>query len=512
MSDEPEDDFEFDQEPEAEEAVKEAPPAAKEPVVEEQLLPAMTPSLRRRLQMCYDHGTKLMKEIKYDHSYVHTLLSQAVAGDPNNLAYLDALLDNLHRQHKGKAKSAFGWGSPSNVRAALDKKQWVNALKAGLDNMLENPWDVPNLRAIAEACEALVLNDAELRFLKLALEAAPKNAEVAKHCAKSLTRIGIYDQAIACWHRVESINRIDEEAAKAISDITMLKNRIASGLATPDPHGGVATPRAAALAKLAPQKKAEPESAKKREIKLTPRQVLERAIEEYPTDIENYFKLADLLLADARPGEAVAVLQKAVEESHKRPDALDRLEAAQLEQLKVRCGLAEKKAQVEATPEAQEAAKKLQAEVARLESEHLANKAARHPERKDIKLEVGHRLKKLGQFAEAIPLLTDASQDPALAAAAFLDLGECQQQLKQIDKAINNYKRALQAATDADPAANPKAIEQKKLALYRIGLANFARKDLERAEKYLKELVKLDANFRDAKARLDKVREMRHKG
>jgi len=514
MSDDKENEFDFDDEPKVEEPAKEKPAASGPPEVKEQMLPEMTPGLRRRLQMCFDHGAKLMKELKYDYSYVHTLLSQSVAGDPNNQKYLDALLENLHRQHKGKSKagSAFNWGSANNVRAELDKKQWVTAIKLGLDNLVEQPWDVPTLRAMAEACAALDVNDAELRFLRLALEAAPRNADVAKHCAQALTRIGIYDQAIACWHRVEEIKNIDEEAAKAIADITMLKNRIASGLGTPDPHGGVATPRAAALAKLAPQKKVAPEKAKMREIKLTPRQELERAITEYSGDIENYFQLADLMLGESRPGEAVAVLQKAVEESHRRPDVIDRLEQAQLEHLKIRSSIADKKAQLDATPEAQDAATKLADEVAKLEAENRQNKLARYPGRKDIKLEIGHQLKKGGQYAEAIPLLNDAATDPDLAAAALLDLGDCQLQLKQTDKAINNYKRALQSASDADPAKNPKAPEQKKLALYRIAMANLARKDLERAEKYLKEVVKLDPNFRDAKARLDKVRAMRHKG
>ena len=69
MSDDKENEFDFDDEPKVEEPAKEKPAASGPPEVKEQMLPEMTPGLRRRLQMCFDHGAKLMKELKYDYRH-----------------------------------------------------------------------------------------------------------------------------------------------------------------------------------------------------------------------------------------------------------------------------------------------------------------------------------------------------------------------------------------------------------------------------------------------------------
>jgi hypothetical protein len=72
---------------------------------------------------------------------------------------------------------------------------------------------------MAKACEALHYNEVELVYLKPALDAAPKDANVNRHCARSLARMGQFDQAIACWHRVDEITGKDREAAAMISQL-----------------------------------------------------------------------------------------------------------------------------------------------------------------------------------------------------------------------------------------------------------------------------------------------------
>ena len=58
----------------------------------------IAPALRRRLQECYDHGTKLMEQGDYDHDYAHSILAECVSRDAGNIVYLDAFLENLSRQ------------------------------------------------------------------------------------------------------------------------------------------------------------------------------------------------------------------------------------------------------------------------------------------------------------------------------------------------------------------------------------------------------------------------------
>ena len=69
---------------------------------------------------------------------------------------------------------------------------------------------------MARACEALHHNEVELVYLKQALDANPKDIESNRHCAVSLARMGQFDQAMACWHRIEEITGGNREATEMI--------------------------------------------------------------------------------------------------------------------------------------------------------------------------------------------------------------------------------------------------------------------------------------------------------
>lgn len=468
-----------------------------------QALPEMSPALRRRLKMCHDHGLRLMQSEKYDFDYAHTLLSQCVIYDPGNVQFLDTFFENLKRKFKDTKPGGFGWGSGGNLRALLDKQQWVDALKAGIENLVQNPWDVMTLRGLAEACANLQLPETELRFLKQAIDKAPRDVELNRHCAKSLARMLQIDQAIACWHRVEEADKNDPEATKTIAELTLLKTRIATGNM---PEGFVMPPKN-------PQRGAATKTeTKKREIQLTPRQRLEQAIKERPEEPSLYCELAKILLAESRPADAVTRLMKALELSGGDLAVREQLEDAQVELARVQAALAEKRASVERTPEAEEAAERAKRDANRLELETLAARCDRYPDRRDLSFELALRIKRGGQLAEAIKYFTLAAGDAQLAAAAQLEVGECYQQLKQYKPAYEAFKAAILASNHYGKLATPEQRETRKLALYRGGVLAAALQKFDRAEQMLEALVKLDPAFKDGAARLDKVRQMRNKG
>src|SRR5262245_52282246 len=59
----------------------------------------VNPALRRRLQQCYEHGTKLASQETYDFDYAHTLFAECVVKDPGNVTYIEAMLANLQRKY-----------------------------------------------------------------------------------------------------------------------------------------------------------------------------------------------------------------------------------------------------------------------------------------------------------------------------------------------------------------------------------------------------------------------------
>ena len=257
-----------------------------------------------RLESCYQRGLCLAKERNYD--YAQEMFAQCVIHAPANVLYAEALLKNLREKFSGrKKKSTFGFG-PGGSRAlkkSLQGSEWTNVLRHGVDLLKNDPWDVIALRAIAQACEAQHYNEVELVYLKQALDANPKDVEVNRHCARSLGRMGQFDQAIACWHRVETLRGKDAEATQMISKLAEDKLRYPGGI-PPTPS---APPQAAVVSEAEPQPS---ESAL--DVALTRRQLLERTLADNPRDETTHLELADLLIASEEYEAAEAGLQRAV--------------------------------------------------------------------------------------------------------------------------------------------------------------------------------------------------------
>src|SRR5262249_40437158 len=162
------------------------------------------------------------------------------------------------------------------------------------------------------------------------------------------------------------------------------------------------------------------------------------------------------------------------------------------------------------TPENVDLAKKMKAELNKVELEVYRKRLDRSPNNPGLKFEVGVRLKRAGQYPEAIKCLQGATEDAKRKAKTHMELGECFQYIKQYKLAMTNYVAAL----DAIPT---REVEERKLALYRAGKLSLglaekyfgagdpqAKEELPRAENYLNELAGLDFGYKDVPALLDK--------
>ena len=480
------------------------PPEPSDTVDEPSPLPPVTPALRARLQKCYEHGTKLMQQDKYDYDYAHTMFTECVARDPGNLIYVESFFENLQRKFKQKKGSRLkGFGGKGTLKKLSSKGDWLGVIRLGLDQLKNNPWDVPVLRAMAEACEALHLNEVELRILKNALDVNPKDVEVNRHCAKSLARMGQFDMAIACWHRVEENRRGDREAAKMISELTIERSRAQAGFGEPVEFPSNPLANREETEQNATSGASETES--RQEIELTPRQKLEKAILDDPTVVENYLELANLLVEDGRIGDAEQVVNRGLSASGGDIVVREALEDIQMKRARAQLAVAERRAVEDQADESQQLAADMKAEVLQREVEILDARCQRYPEDIRLKFELGARLKRMGKYEQAVSALELALTDERLQAAAQVELGECHQHLKDYQAAMQAYRASIQAAgqTQADVAA---------LALYRAGVLAMGLKDLNNAEKYLKQLDQIDSNYKDVKSRLDKIAAIRENG
>jgi tetratricopeptide (TPR) repeat protein len=454
------------------------------------------PALRKQLQRWFEYGTQKRKD--KDHDYAHAMFAQCVAADPANLVYVEALLGNLLAKYEGKKKKARVRSSRQAFKKAQSDKEWPNVITLGLDLLKENPWDVATLRGMAEACAALRtkderFNEIELRYLKTALDGNPKDVGVNRHCAESLERMGQFDQAIACWHRIEELAG-KGEATERISQLTVRKNLHASGMLDVEHgsgHGTVSRPAGVPQKPISAMPGASPDPADLRKQ-------LERAIAEDPSDAGPYLKLAELHQKEDRLADAEAILRRAQAASGNNLKVRELLESVQIHRGRAQLAAAEQQAS-HGGEEARALLERMKQELNRLELGIYQGRAERYPANKGLRFELAVRLKRVGRFKEAAELFREVADDSRYAPSATVQRGECLQQLRQ-------YQEALQCYVDARELAGDRDLEVRKLALYRAGTLAMGLKEPDQARSAFAQLHQLDPAYRDVQARLDKLR------
>jgi tetratricopeptide (TPR) repeat protein len=470
----------------------------------------LAPAVRKRLQACFEHAAR--SAAKGDFNYATDMYTMCVTGDPANPIYIKQFLDNLGKKYNDNKKGAGFTSTPKaaalkgSIKKAQYSKDWDTVLKSGIEMLKINPWDISTLVAVGAACDAMNLDEAVLVYLKQALDVNPKDAEVNRICGRTLARMGQFDQAIACWHRVEQAKPGDEEAARAIGELAIEKTISKGGYEGAESSTEVRADKAA-------QADLRSEATKK----LSPIEQLERQIAKSPENVDLYIELTDLHTRDERLDKAEETLKRALQASGGEISVRERLEDTQILRAKQQVKIAEKKRATEKTTEADNLVKRMRAELNSMELDIYRNRSERYPTNAALKFEVGLRLKLAGQYAEAIKLLQDAVGDPKRKGTVHTELGECFQQIKQYKLAMDNYEKALAAINERD-------LDGRKLALYRagklaLGLAEKyaasgqpqAKEEFARAEKHLNELAGMEFGYRDVPQLLDKVAKIGHK-
>lgn len=460
------------------------PPEPRQPI---------PPGKRKRLQQAYQHGSKMMAAGNFD--YAHECFTQCVVGDPANLLYTQNLLGNLQKKYNNNKKGAKmasvrSAGSKGSVKKSALQKDWTAVIKSGIEVLALNPWDTSTLLAMAAASEKLENDEVELAYLRAALDADINDVDINRQAGRALARQSQFDQAIICWNRVLNADKNDDEAKRAVANLTVERTITKGGYegaeSTTDVRAGEEEPAVG--------------------LQLTPERRLEKEIEKNPTEISNYLQLAELHRSKENFEDAEKWYTQALEASGGDVNVRERLEDFQLSRRRDAVDIAEKRLEAESTEANQNQLKRLKAELNQAELEIFSSRSERYPSNLQLKFEVGLRLKRAGKYPEAIKPLQEARNEPRSKGLVLLNLGECFQQIKQFKLAMSNYAEAVDAIPDTDP-------DNKKLALYRAGLlAMVAFKDLDAAENYFTTLAGHDFGYKDVAARLDKINQMRNDG
>ncbi len=439
-----------------------------------------------------------MRLAQENYDYAAELFQTCVTGDPSNVIYLQSFLGTLRKKYNDNKKgsnlaSIHGSRHRSAMKRAAKQKDWLAVIKAGVQMLKLNPWHVPTLAAMADACKALGFHDTQLVYLKMAQESHPNDVEVNRMCAKALGELGHYDQAIACWHRVEQLRPGDEEAAKAVAALTVEKTIARGGYEDPARQG-----------KRTPQAAGTPSDNAQAPAGQPTMEQLEAELRTNPGNRDKCIQLCEMYAAANRLEEAEQLLTRAVA-ANDDPELRERLLDVQLRSLRLRLKQLEEQLQQQHSEQLQQQVTEVRRKMLAKDVELYKHRAERFPTNSAIRFDLALRYKAAGQFSEAIAEFQHARNDSRRRGLCLLELGECFQHIKQYRLAMNHYEQAIEEIPERDA-------ENVKLALYRAGRLAVGLRDLEKADKYLTRLAGIDYAFRDVPRLLEKLAKLREQG
>jgi len=466
----------------------------------------LTAATRQRLQKVFEHGQRCA-EVD-DHAYANELFSQCVAEDPSNIIYLQHFFANLQQKYDDNKKGAKFAGLKikshrSSLARSAGKGKWEPALQSGCAALSLNPWDIPTLIAMAEACDELQIFECQLFYLRWAMEVDPKHIEANRHAAMTLERMGQFDQAIACWLRIDQAKPQDEEARQAIARLSVEKTIFEGGYdenLLSGNHEDVNLSVASFSKEAVADKRA---GIADEDKDLTPEARVVASIRSDPTNLDSYIQLADICLRENRFIDAEDVLGRGLSVSGGGDTRFrDRLEDIELRRAKYQLAVAEQRNQENPSEEAEQLAVKLKAQANQVELEIYAARSQREPNNTRLQYELGLRLRRAGKINDAITAFQAARADTRRKPVVLVEIGECFQRIEQFKLSLTNYEQAIEACRDSDA-------ETRHLALYRAGVLATGMKEYDRAERYLSELAGLNFGYRDVSERLDKITRLR---
>lgn len=458
----------------------------------------IAPQMRRMLQQMFEHGSRSSAQGQFD--YATEMFTKCVLADPGNLVYVQSFLGNLQKKYSNnktgvKLAGIRGAGSKGSIKKAGLKKEWNDVLKSGVELLKLNPWDAATLGDMAYACEQLQYDEAQLVWLKGALDADIRDPDVNRLAARAHARQGQFDEAIVCWKRVLQAKPTDEEANRGVANLTVERTIERGGYESAESSTDVMA-----------DKQARAERQGTGGQRASPEQQLEKLIAKEPQELSRYLELSELHLKQEKFEEAEKVLARAVDVSGGSIDMKERLEDVQLKRARAQVIIAKKQAENQKTPEANSLYQQMTAELNNKELEVYRNRCDRYPANLGFRYEMGVRLMRARNFGEAIKTFQEARGDLKRKGQVAFSLGVCFESIKQYKLAMNNYIAAIAELAERD-------MDQRKLALYRAAtLAMDRLLDLEAAEKYLTELAELDFGYRDVSERLDKLAKLRDHG
>lgn len=466
------------------------------------ILPVPTIEQKRIAQDSYIRAKEAIQTGNLD--YAITLMLTCCKLEPANFMYRQSLRKTQKEKYGNNLRgSRFSFVSTprwkAKVKSAKRSRDYLRVLEHGEQVLYRNPWDMGTQMDMAEAFDALGLNDLAVFSLDQARQKYPRDATLNRALARVFEKRGDYPKAIVLWQLVKEKHPTDVEAAHKAKDLaasaTIQKGQYEEAAA--------GTKDSPVLGRI------ESRATEKQDKGTRESEPLRKRLEADPTEPTLYVQLASVYSRYGQEDRARAALQQGLGPTGNAfqlqlalmdldLDPLHKNIAQTEEKLRK---LKEKARRIEADedlesdeePLSEDELKKRRSKLLKeLNTREIAiyrMRADRFPNEVLHRLELGIRLLKADLIEESIAELQHAKRDEKLKWKAGLYLGICFKKRSNWRLAQRNFEEALTALPAGEDAG-------RKELLYHLATGSAENGDLPRALDLGHELANMDYAFK----------------
>jgi tetratricopeptide (TPR) repeat protein len=478
--------------------------------------PAVPPPTVEQKRIAQDSFNRAKEAIQSGNlDYAITLLITCCKLEPANFLYRQTLRKTQKDKYGNNLRgSRFAFLSTprwkAKVKSAKRSRDYLRVIENAEQVLSRNPWDMGTAMDMAEAFDALGLNDLAVFSLDQARQKYPRDATLNRALARLFEKRGDYPKAIILWQLVKEVVPADVEAAHKAKDLaasaTIQKGQYEEAAA--------GTKDSPVLGRI------ESRAAEKQDKGTRESEPLRKRIEADPTEPSLYVQLATTYRKFGQDDRARATLQQGLGPTGNAfqiqlalmdldlvplQKNLEQVEG-KLKKLKERARRIEADEDLEADEEplSEDELKKRRSKIIKeinsREIEIFRMKADRFPNEVQHRLELGIRLMKADLTEEAIAELQQAKRDEKLKWKSGLYLGICFQKRNNWRLAQRNFEEALAAIPPTEEGG-------KKELLYQLATGSAENGDLPRALDLGHELANMDYAFKSIGKLIDEWHE-----
>jgi len=452
-----------------------------------------------------------------NYGYAISLLSAVLKEYPNFLDGRKILRRAEIAATKGRKSFLSGLSAASLKGAGVLKKDPVAAMEMAEKTLETDPYNVQANQLLRDAAKAAELPEVAAFAMETIVEGNPKDTKLLHELAEQYLAMGLADRAVDVYTKISALNPADLIALKRGKDASaqasmtkggweqatsyrdLIKNKDeAKSLETKGRMVRDLDMIATQLAELSPTWEADQTNVDltKRIAKLWDEQLEQKQDEESANGALWYYSHANTLVNGADP----TVSRRIGDLQLKLADLgiVARTNRAQ----ELSDWLASGGDQHEEAAVYQEELASLQAEIEQLKQQRSSSqideakrRVDRNPTDLQLRYELGEQLLNAGNFADAIPELQKARQNPNTRLRAMSLLGRCFVQKGMLDMAANQLQNAASEMSAMDNV--------KKDTLYELALVYEKMSKKDEYLNCLKQIIEVDYSYKDAAQRVE---------